>query len=133
MGGTYFSLSAGPMISETANAVKKGNLSFWSKHLSTRQREKDLAVTLVQPAGRDEISDALLEIVDDIVQRTKSWKNDTLKVHCHKLAEYTEPPPHRRLTITVEKILKATGKSPERIKKLQLESELWNKLDAALA
>jgi hypothetical protein len=133
IGGTYFSMEAGPLIGEMADAVNKGAYRNWSEHLSQKPRGPGTEVFLLLSAGRDEISDALLEIIDDVVQRTRSWDNEHLKRYCHRFGEYRQPSPGKRLPIQAEDILKAAGKSDEKIKKLQGESELWSKLEAALA
>jgi len=133
IGGTYFSMEAGPMISETADAVNKGTFQVWSRHLSKKPRGKGNDVCLVEPAGRDEISDALMAIINGVIQQTKPWDNERLKQHCHDFGEFQEPAPGKRLPIEAEDILQAAGTPQERIKKIQAESELWNKLDAALA
>lgn len=134
IGGTYFSMKAGPVIREMAEAVTKGTLEIWSAHLSTEAAHQDTRVRLLVSAGRDDISDALLEIIDGVIQRTRSWDDERLKKYCHEFGEFKEPvPPKKRLPIEAEEILRAVGKSTERIEKLQAESELWTKLEAALA
>jgi hypothetical protein len=141
MGGEYFSMEAGPMISETSNAAKPENaetFKIWSEHLRTKGYEKAgkkvaTEIEIIKPAERDEISDALLKIVDEVVIKTKGWNNETLKLCVHKFKEYKEQPKGGRFPIEAEEILEGVGKSPEKIKKLQSESEGWRKFEAALA
>jgi hypothetical protein len=139
MGGEYFSLGEGPMISETADATKPEfaeNFKIWTQHLEKVKfgNGNGSAIKIIKPAGRDEISDALLAIVDNVIIKTKNWKNDpTLKNYVHALKEYKKPAAGGRLPIQAEEILEGVGKSPEKIKKIQSESEEWRKFEAALA
>ena len=139
MGGEYFSLWDGPMISETSDAPKPENaekFKIWWKHLKSTPYGKGSEVTIVKPAGRDEISDALLGIVDAVIVKTRYWTNDQLKTCVHDVKnfkEYQQPPKGSRLPIEAETILAGVGKSPQKIKKLQSESEQWRMFEAALA
>ncbi len=144
MGGEYFSLEGGPMISETANATKpkySEKFQFWAAHLKTTEYKKagdvkGSEISLVKSAGRDEIPDALLKIVDDVISQTQGWKNKQIEDYVHdvkKFAEYKKPSPGGRLPIEAEEILGGFGKSPEKIKKIQAESEQWRMFEAALA
>jgi hypothetical protein len=139
MGGRYFSLEDGPMISETSDAAKPENaekFKIWWEHLKSRPYGNGSEITLIKPAGRDEIPDQLLRIVDAVVSKTRKWKNEQLKNHVHNVEifrEYKKPSPGCRFPIAAEEILNGVGKSPEKIKKLQFESEEWRKFDAALA
>jgi hypothetical protein len=136
MGGAYYSLPDGPMISETAEAANPQNaarFAIWARHLQQISRERGSATVLLTPAGREDISDALLDIVDSVISMTKSWKNQALKDYCHTFKEFKTPPVQGRLRIEAEEILQAGGRSQETISKLQSESELWSTLRAVLA
>jgi len=138
MGGAYFSMKDGPMISETSDAAKPANAAkfpIWAAHLKQTPYEdgRGNKITLLKDAGRDDISDALLEITDRVIATTKSWNNRILKAHCHSFKEYKEPPPGRTVPIQAGAILMAEGKSPTEIEKLQAESNLWKGVDAVLA
>ena len=125
------------MISETANAAKPlnaGIFKIWAGHLQMQPHGKGSAIVQIRAAGRDDISDALLEIVDGVIAETKRWKNEDLKAYCHKaLKEYKEPPAGGRVAIDAEHILMAEGRTEAQIAKLQVESEFWNNFEAALA
>jgi hypothetical protein len=141
MGGRYFSMESGPMISEVADAMKPenaDNFKIWCEHLKVTDYIKDgekkaTQIESVKPAGRDEISDALLKIIDSVYRQTKSWSNPTLKKYVHDLKEYKEQKKGFCAPIEAEEILSAVGKSPEKIQKLQSESEEWRLFKAALA
>jgi hypothetical protein len=92
------------------------------------------AIVLLKPAGRDDISDALLEIVDDVISTTKTWRNKRLQEYCHTaLKECKRPPIGGGLRIEAEEILIGADKSEAQIRRLQAESVLWSNFEAAVA
>lgn len=139
MGGEYFSLPDGPMISESADASKPElaeHFKIWTQHLekvkSSTGRGSDIKI--IKTAGRDDLCDDLISIVDGVIKKTRYWKNDPeLKDFVHALKEYKQPAPGKRIPIETEEILVGVGKTPEKIKKLQSDSEEWTSFKAALA
>ncbi len=136
IGGTYFSLSDGPMIQETTDAANKnGNFPIWEQFLQTKPLKNGKEVTTKPSAdpGCDMLSEALIQIIDQLVAETHAWKNTEIKVHCHSLKEFKSPANSGRSPIDTEDILKAGGKSAQRVKTLQAEIALWDKVDALFA
>jgi hypothetical protein len=135
MGGTYFSLEDGPMVSETTNAANNDlrSLPAWGEHLKTVPSvHGGSEVRTVKPPGRGMISDAVLRIVDDVVKKTRRMKKDELKKLCHDLGEFKEPPKGGRIPIEAEEILEAGGWDTERIEAEKRQAALWGKLEAVL-
>jgi len=146
MGGEYFSLEDGPMISEAANATKPehaDDFKIWSEFFETipykignKIKGSEIKIRDGKMAGIDEIPSALLKIIDAVISQTRCLKNEQLKAIVHdvkRFKEYKQPPTGRRFPIKAEEILEGVGKSPEKIKKIQAESEEWKKFEAALA
>jgi len=101
IGGAYFSTQAGPMISELGDTAKLGRFQIWSTHLSKKAQGEAAEVCLLGPAGRDDISDALLAIIDSVIERTRAWKNQRLQMYCRNLEEYKQPSsPKPKLFVT---------------------------------
>jgi hypothetical protein len=134
MGGTYFSLPKGPIISEAVNACKQqDDFPFWAEHLCKQPRGSGSCVKLLKPSGRDEISDALLQLVDAVISETRSWDNKKLAAYVHQFKEFENPGEGKRKEIPASRIVAVGGLSQEEITKLEAEFALWNKLEEALA
>jgi len=111
VGGTYYSMAKGPMISETTNFALRQNAPGWKEHISVRYGNE---IKLLKPTKISSLSDSEIQILDSVVEDHRERTTEELVEWCHKnCPEYKEVAPHKRLPISVEKLL-AAGKKSER-------------------
>jgi len=117
MGGAYYSLPHGPIISPVLTLMQKiegwDDPSFWSEHLSKMGNE----MNLLKPAGDDELSDAELALVDEVFQTYRNLNKWQLRDLTHNFGEWTDP--HgSNIPIAIEEILFHVGKKGSEISKV---------------
>jgi antitoxin SocA-like protein len=130
VGGTYFSLRKGPMISETTDFAKNQNAPGWKEHISPRY---DNEIRLLKKLDPQYLSEAEIEILDAVVQEHNQKTTEELTQWCHDNCPEYENVLWTRKPITVERLL-AAGKKPESvIARIVEQAKSDLELDAVLA
>lgn len=135
VGGAYFSMRNGPVISELLDLINAGALwgmstSDWQRLISDRQNHE---VTLVQKPEYRHLADAELELIDEIYRQFGTMNQWQLRDWCHEhCAEWT-PLEMEHARIPVERLAEAVGKTEEQIRHLAEGAAELNLLDAAFA
>lgn len=131
IGGTYCSLRKGPITSEIYDLIKAAKVaedeSFWSIHLSTRDND----LKLKKDPGKDELSEAELQVVDDVHAMLAHRDRWDVVDMTHEFKEWKDPGKSSD-PIPVEKMLKVLGKSEEEIRHIAKESSYYQSVDALL-
>lgn len=114
-GDRYVSMKFGPVLSETYDLICNEELrasegSPWSKTISTAGYD----VKLTGNADVGPLSEAEIEILDEVCQLTEKLDRWRISELTHSLPEW-EDPEGSSVPISPESILKALGKSPEEI------------------
>jgi len=130
VGGTYFSLRKGPMISEMTNFANCLNAPRWKECISPRFGNE---IKLLKKVDYVELSQAELEILDATVDEHKNETTEELTQWCHENCREYENVFWTRRPITVEKLLKAERKSPKKIAEIIQRAESDLELDALIS
>lgn len=133
IGGSYCSMKNGPLTSEIYDRVKAGRYpeaqSYWGIYLSTK--DKDLK--LKKRPGTDELSEAELQLIDDVyamLGHRDKW--DVVDMTHIEFKEWENPGKSSK-PIPVEKMLKALDKSSEEIHRIAKETSYYQSIDALLS
>jgi len=122
-GDKYFSMKHGPVLSEVLDLLNEapvpGNESFWPQHISA---PSNYEVKLVQEAGRDELSEAEEELIDEIYQKFGRFEPFRLVDYLHANLPEWKPVTAGCEPIRYADILEAGKKSSKEIS--AIESEL---------
>lgn len=108
----YVSMDHGPVLSQTYNLIvedtRPGQPSFWKAHI---QNTEDYAVKLTKEAGDGKLSDAEVEILEEIFKKYGTMNRWALIDDVmHALPEWHDP--HgSSLPITHIEVLRVCGKS----------------------
>jgi hypothetical protein len=130
VGGKYFSLRKGPMISETTDFVNHQNAPGWKDRISTRSGNE---VKLLMQTEPQILSEAEIEMIDSVVEEHRQKTTEELTEWCHKNCPEYEDVLWARKPITVEKLLKAEKKSEEAISKIVEQAKSDLELEELLA
>ena len=131
VGGRYFSMRQGPVISEVMDFVKSQNAPEWKSTISPRHGHE---LRLVCTPSTRALSQAELVILDSVVTEHAQRTTEELVEWCHKnCPEYEPVSGSGRKPITVESILKAVGKTQKQIRKVVDEALEIQELNAMLA
>jgi len=131
VGGKYFSMWMGPVISEVMDFVKQRNAPHWKEVISPLHGN---ALNLVGGTHYDSLTSSEIEILDFIVERFSALSTEDLVEWCHEnCPEYEKVAPKGRKPIAIETMLKAERKRPETIAKLVARARELTELNAILA
>ena len=129
IGGNYWSMKKGPVISEILNLIKGERVSqAWSDHLHTSGYD----LVLEKSAGVDELSKAELDLVDTVFAEHGHRNRWDIVAEMHDQFREWENPGNSRRKIAVESILAATGKSADEIREIADRTAYYQRIDAAL-
>src|SRR5438105_5053028 len=107
----FVSMERGPVLSRLLDLVSDGDdpgtPCIWAEHISAPANFK---VELKSEAGRDELSDAEIELLDEIFREHGGKSRWDLVNFTHKLPEWKDPQ-GGAIPITFRDILKAGGKT----------------------
>lgn len=114
IGGRYFSLPHGTAISPVLNLMQRiegwDDPSIWTEHLTKNGNE----MGLLKPAGDDELSEAEVQLVDQIFDKYGRLNKWELRDLTHEFGEWTDP--HgSAIPIGIDEILHHVGKSGDEI------------------
>jgi hypothetical protein len=129
VGGTYFSLPKGPMISEMTDFANRLNAPRWAEYISRRFGNE---IKLLKKVDYIELSQAELEILDATVEEHKNETTEELTQWCHENCREYENVFWTRKPITVEKLLAAERKDPKKIAEIIHRAESDLELDSLI-
>ncbi len=132
VGGDYFSMKNGPVISEILDLINSGTLYFvktdWKKYISDRENHM---VTIVESPGTDQLSESEKKMINQIYLQHGEKNQYQLREWCHRNCPEWHGITKGRKEISVERILQVSGKSSE-IKKVIREQNEIEYLDSIL-
>jgi uncharacterized phage-associated protein len=121
VGGKYYSMRKGPVISEVMNFVKRRDAPGWKQIISPLHGH---ALNLLQKPQYESLTRAEIEILDAVVLEHFNRSTDDLVDWCHSnCPEYEEVHFLRRKPINITSILKSEGKSEAQIDKIATRAE----------
>jgi len=121
VGGEYFSMRKGPVISEVMDFVNCRNAPRWGQVISARRGH---AMNLLQKPAYESLTQEEANILDAVVAQHFNRSTDDLVNWCHaNCHEYEQVGFFGRKPIAVEGILKAGGKSKKQIEKISARAE----------
>jgi len=130
VGGQYYSMRKGPVISEVMNFVGKRNAPGWKEMISPRYGNE---IRLQGKPSFEALSQSEIDILDEVVEFHSSRTTEELVSWCHKhCAEYEKVALDGRKPITIESILRAVGKSQKAINNIVQEAKSLIELDRLL-
>ncbi|MEY2502289.1 MAG: hypothetical protein QOI07_2623 [Verrucomicrobiota bacterium] len=131
VGGSYFSMRCGPTVGEV---MKFANLerhnAEWEKHISPRQGN---TLVLKEAPEYNHLSQSELDILDGVVEEHAARSTWGLVKWCHVYCREYERVWLGRKDIHVESILRAGGKTADRIHRVVCEAADRADLVALLA
>ncbi len=131
VGGRYFSMRCGPTIGAVMNFVNRECVApKWADHISPR---KGNILKLTAPPDYGSLSQSEIDILDGVVEEHASRTTTALVRWCHHYCPEYERVFWGRKSIEVESILRAGGKTADKIHKVVKEAEELAELDAVLA
>lgn len=115
-----FSLPEGPILSRALdymNGQEKSSPGGWDDWMSARYNDDVALKHDFRREHLDELSEADLEILEEIWRRVGHMNKWELRDYTHlNCPEWKEPPGGGRSRIRIRDVLHAVGKSPEQIK-----------------
>ena len=131
VGGRYYSMYRGPVISEVMDFVGKRNAPGWKGVISIRCGND---ICLEAAPQFDALSESELEILDRTVEAHASRTTDELVEWCHEhCEEYEQVAAGKRKAIEVEAMLRALRKPSRAIRAIIEETKARMELDQLLA
>jgi uncharacterized phage-associated protein len=119
----FVSMERGPVLSRLLDLVTDGDdpgaPCIWTEHISA---PANYEVELKSEPGRDELSDAEIELLDEIFKKYGSKSRWELVEMMHKLPKWKDPQ-GSAIPITFRDILKAGGKTELEIAAIEDELE----------
>lgn len=115
----YVSMKNGPVLSNTLNLINDGNGGSWSDFISSPTGHK---VSLIKATGIDELSEAEIEILNEVFVKYGHWDRWELVNHLHKILGEWKNPGASAIPITYRDILLAGGKTE--METTEIEEEL---------
>mgnify|MGYP001615162070 CR=1 FL=1 len=132
IGGSYYSLPKGPIISEAYDLMKTGKKAdvsnFWTTHVMTKKFD----LHLKKNPGNSELSEAEAQLVDDVhamLAHRNKW--DVVQWTHDEFQEWNDPKGGNK-PIQVKDILRAVGKTSKDIQTIKKENSYYHKLNALL-
>jgi uncharacterized phage-associated protein len=114
IGGSYYSLPHGTVISEVLNLMKKiegwDDASFWTEHLTKFGNEMHLQ----KPTDDSELSIAETNLIGEVFETYGNLSKWDLRDLTHQFGEWTDPK-GSSIPIGIEEILHHVGKSSQEI------------------
>jgi hypothetical protein len=130
VGGSYFSMRYGPTVGEVMSfANRERRAPGWEEHISERHGN---TLTLKQVPDYRNLSQSELDILDGVVEEHATRSTAALVKWCHNYCREYERVWKRR-AIEVESILRAGGKTADRIHRVVSEAAERAELNALLA
>jgi hypothetical protein len=131
VGGEYFSMRMGPVISQIMDFVHSRNAPGWKSTISIRHGNE---IRLERIPDSDALSKSEMDILDSTVRQHLNKTTDELVHWCHlNCPEYEKVTGQGRKPITVESILKSEGRSASKIKAIVEEAEHLEEMDRLFA
>jgi uncharacterized phage-associated protein len=131
-GDRYVSMDHGPVLSQTLNLIteepRPDEHTIWAEHIS---QPENFEVRLKNPAASDELSEAELQLIDEIFGRYGRMKRWDLVDLVHRLGEWQDPE-GSAIPIQYRDILKAGGKTEGEIEAILQELDEVAMADALL-
>jgi uncharacterized phage-associated protein len=117
VGGRYYSLQKGPMISEMTNFANRQNAPGWKEHVSPRYGNE---IKVLKPLQEIKLlSEAEIQILSSVVNEHRKKTTEELTQWCHEhCPEYENVLWGTRRPISVESLLAAEKNSQEKIDKI---------------
>lgn len=117
---TYVSMEHGPVLSTTYNLIKTPSAGrYWGRFIGEGTGP---AVVLAEETPTDQLSEAEIELAEEVFNRYSGWSDWKLRTYTHSLEEW-EDPGNSSLAIDFEKLLRSVGKSDEERKEIVEELE----------
>jgi uncharacterized phage-associated protein len=131
VGGKYYSMGKGPVISEVMNFVHRQNAPRWKETISPRSGNE---IRLCGIPDFGALSKSELDILDGVVSEHLQRTTDELVVWCHdNCPEYEQVKAGQRKPITVESILEGANKGKRQIQKVIQSAIEIEEMDKLLA
>ena len=130
VGGKYFSMPLGPVISEVMDFVQQRNAPRWKEVISPRRGN---ALNLMSGTRYDSLTSSEIGILDSTVEKFSEMSTEALVEWCHKnCPEYEEVASGGCKPIAIESMLQAERKRPAAIEKLVARARELTELNAIL-
>lgn len=130
IGGRYYSMPKGPTIGNVMNFVTQRNAPRWKELIAARVGNQ---ISLVSNPKCEFLSESEIQILDEVVKEHRNRTTEELVKWCHAHCPEYKHVKVGRQTISVEEILKAEGKSPQRIECVVREGLDLAELDSLLS
>jgi hypothetical protein len=134
LGGNYFSMPNGPVISELLDLINSGDLygfeTDWGECFSSRCVHD---VSIERDAGTDKLSPVEIGMINEIYTQHGNKDQFRIRDWCHVNLPEWHPVTQGRKEISVEDILEALGKTPDEIKETVRDEEELKYLDSMLS
>lgn len=131
VGGKYYSMRMGPVISEVMHLVHTRNAPGWKSTISCRYGNE---IRLERIPATDALSKSEMDILDATVKKHQDKTTEELVEWCHlNCPEYEKVVGQDRKPISVESILKSQGSTPTKIKAIAERAEHLEEMDTLLA
>lgn len=131
VGGSYFSMRCGPAVGEVMNFANRSLAAKgWNEHISPRYGN---VLRLTNPSEYSSLSQSEIDILDGVVEEHASRSTSELVRWCHHYCREYERVFWGRKDIQVESILRAGGKTADRIHRVVSEAADRADLVALLA
>jgi len=131
-GDRYVSMDHGPVLSQTLNLIteepRPDEHTIWAEHIS---QPENFEVRLKNPAASDELSEAELQLIDEIFGRHGRMKRWDLVDLVHLFGEWQNPE-GSAIPIQYRDILKAGGRTEGEIEAILQELDEVAMADALL-
>lgn len=120
VGGRYFSMRCGPTVGEVMNFAKRTlPADGWPEHISPMY---GYTLKLTAPSSYGSLSQSEIDILDGIVEEHASRSTTDLVKWCHQYCPEYERVYWGRKNIEVESILRAGGKTADKIHRVVSEA-----------
>lgn len=118
----YYSLDKGPLLSRTLDLMTQETLghAYWKQFISIPLG--DWEVQLLKQPEIDELSQAEIELINEIYAKFGPWNRWDLVKYTHTLPEYRDPK-GSSLPIDFEDVLLGAGKRPQEIAEVMNDLE----------
>ena len=121
-GDDYFSLKHGPILSTTLSMISDGHSplanSFWFEYI---KKQGDYEVSLTQSCSPDDLSQAELEVIDEVFSQYGSYDKWDLVHHLHNTLPEWRDPGRSAFPISIGDILEGEGRSPDEISRIEFD------------
>lgn len=117
----HFSMDKGPVVSRILDLATEDPVPnqshYWNEHISA---PNNYEIFLIKDAGRDELSDVEISIIEEIFKIHGSKSRWQLVKFTHTLPEWKDPN-GGSIPIHTAEILNALGKTPEEVEAVNEE------------